>query len=86
MTAREKTKPAALFANGYWNGFTGRKKYSIACGKCSHSWQEKVPFVTSDIASVLCPCCGTQNVWSHAEFGRDFQKYLASRYRGRHSA
>ena len=61
----EVVKPAKLCANGLYNHFTGRKKYTITCGECSHRWPEKVPF-TVDTASALCPCCKVQNTWSHS--------------------
>jgi hypothetical protein len=72
MTGRARVKPTYLSANGIWNHFTGRKRYTIRCGACAHSWREKVPFSTGDVASALCPSCGAQNVWSHAEFERDY--------------
>jgi predicted RNA-binding Zn-ribbon protein involved in translation (DUF1610 family) len=63
---REQVAPK-LWGNGLWNHFTGRKRYTIQCGKCQHTWREKV-LLASDEASALCPSCGAQNVWRHSEF------------------
>jgi len=59
-------------ANGLWNVFTGRKKWTITCGKCSHTWQEKVPIV--EVCSAICPCCHEQNVWSAREFQEWYER------------
>ena len=61
----EVVKPAKLCANGLYNLFTGRKKYTITCGECSHRWPERVPF-TVDTVSAVCPCCKAQNTWRHS--------------------
>jgi rRNA maturation endonuclease Nob1 len=73
MTNREQVHPSYLGANGLWNIFTGRKKYTIVCGVCKHTFKDRVPFAT-DRASALCPCCGAQNTWSHNSFARDYDE------------
>lgn len=60
----------AVQANGFWNHFTGRKKWTITCGKCDHTWTEKVPI--KDISSAICPCCKSQNKWSAVAFERRY--------------
>jgi hypothetical protein len=79
---RKTTGPASIFANGLWNHFTGRKKYTIKCGECEHTWTDKVSFAT-DTASSLCPCCGAQNKWSHSQFERDYDRELRFRQASR---
>ncbi len=74
----EVVKPAKLCANGLYNHFTGRKKYTITCGECSHRWPERVPF-TVDTASALCPCCKAQNTWSHSLW---LKRYLEAKAAG----
>jgi len=58
--------PSNLRANGLWNHFTGKKKWEITCGKCEHTWSEKVPI--RKLCSAICPCCQTQNIWDADEF------------------
>ena len=62
----ERTAPRLLEANGLWNHFTGRKKWTITCGLCGHTWSEKVPI--REQCSAICPCCKAQNVWSASMF------------------
>lgn len=62
-----KVAPDSLWANGLWNHFTNRKKYTVKCGNCSHTYDDKVSFLTDD-ASSLCPACRAPNVWSHQTF------------------
>ncbi len=64
-------------ASGLWNHFTGRKKYTIECGNCKHTYRDKVPFTMSDRASSICPACRAQNVWSHSAFHRAYENTLA---------
>ena len=64
-----------LWANGLRNPFTNKKKYTIQCGNCKHTWDEKVPDLV-DEASAVCPSCGAQNMWSHSEFGRRYESWL----------
>lgn len=75
---RNKVHPADLLANGLWNPFTGRKKYTIRCGACEHSYDDKVPFNMGDTASSICFACGSQNIWSHGEFQRGYNRSLAA--------
>ena len=79
MNDRSTIHPAGTYANGLWNHFTKRKKYTIECGKCRHSWTEKVSFACGDKASAICPCCGSQNVWSHSEFERFYDLNMKKR-------
>ena len=67
---REKVTPEAIWANGLWNHFTGKKKWRITCGTCTHTWHEKVPI--HEPSSAICPCCGSQNVWSAEAFEREY--------------
>lgn len=60
--------PNCIEANGLWNIFTGKKKYTVTCGNCGHSYQDKVVFSTTDVASSICPGCNAQNRWSHSTF------------------
>lgn len=78
MIERKRIHPAHLLANGLWNHFTGRKRYSIRCGQCEHSYTDKVLFSTGDRASSLCPACGAQNVWSHSQFERDYNREIGA--------
>jgi hypothetical protein len=64
--------PRNLTTNGLWNHFTGKKKYIITCGKCNHTYKDKVYFENTDIASSKCPCCSEQNTWSHSEIVRRY--------------
>lgn len=67
------TEPNNLKANGLWNHFTGKKKYTIECGKCFFTWSDKVPFMT-DRAGSICPACGEVNTWSHSEWSSYYEK------------
>ncbi len=64
-----------LYSNGLWNPFTGKKKYTITCFKCRHSWVEKV-LARNDLASAVCPCCKVQNTWSHSAFGNYYDSVM----------
>lgn len=75
MIQRKVVPPAQLAANGLWNHFTNRKRYTVTCGSCSHSYRDKVPF-TVDTASSLCPCCGAQNTWSHSRWAASYERML----------
>jgi hypothetical protein len=77
MIERKRVAAAGYGGNGLWNIFTGRKKYSIVCGSCGHTWSDKVPFEAGDVASSICPCCGAQNIWSHSEFSKLYEKQIA---------
>ena len=70
------TTPHSITANGFYNVFTGRKKWTITCGKCLHTWTEKVPL--NEPASAICtnPNCRAQNTWSIASFARLYDKSL----------
>jgi len=68
--------PKYLTANGLWNVFTGNKKYNITCGNCSHTYKDKVPFSSGDIASSVCPCCNCQNIWSHSTWEKAYNTTL----------
>lgn len=59
-------------ANGFWNHFTGKKKWTIYCGSCGHAWREKV--IIQEWCSAICPNCGEQNVWSAYEFARKYNE------------
>ena len=63
-----KVKPTGLLANGFWNIFTGKKKYTITCGNCNFSYIDKVIFSMGDTANSICPSCNSVNIWSHTEF------------------
>lgn len=63
-----------VYANGFWNHFTGKKKWRIKCGKCSHGWSEKVPI--QEPCSAICPCCGAQNKWSAIAFQKAYEASL----------
>lgn len=65
-----KTTPKFLQSNGFWNNFTGRKRYIITCGQCGHTYKDKVYFSQGDEASSICPNCNAQNIWSHAKWER----------------
>jgi len=65
-----KTVTPRVSANGLWNHFTGKKKWTIYCGECGHAWTEKVPI--QERCSAVCPCCHTQNVWSASAFERAY--------------
>ena len=46
-------EPHSLEANGLCNPFTNKKNWRIACGKCRHVWDEKVPIREEVPACVL---------------------------------
>jgi hypothetical protein len=71
-----KTTTPRVEANGMWNHFTGMKKWTITCGECEHSWQQKVPI--HEICSALCPCCGAQNKWSAKDFEAEYNARFGS--------
>jgi hypothetical protein len=79
MIDRKRVDAAWYSGNGLWNVFTGRKKYTIRCGGCNHTWTDKVPFAAGDLASSICPCCGAQNTWSHLDFAVAYERQLAAR-------
>lgn len=54
-----KVHPRFLQANGLWNHLTEKKKWTITCGVCEHTWSEKVPI--HDLCSAICPACRTIN-------------------------
>ena len=68
--------PTELLANGLWNIFTGKKKYTIKCGKCNFAYKDKVIFDMGDIARSICPNCKIVNKWSHSGFNRYYNKML----------
>jgi len=68
----EKVTPNAIQANGFYNHFSGMKKWTITCDRCNHTWVEKVPIV--EPSSVVCPCCCTQNIWSIVKFEKEYNK------------
>lgn len=72
---RETVEPKRVFGNGLWNHFTGRKRYTVICGACGHSYRDKVPFVSNE-ASSLCPSCGARNRWSHSDFAKQYDQLL----------
>lgn len=65
------TSPFGLRANGLYNPFTNKKKWQITCGKCEHSFSEKL--IVNEICSAICPCCKTQNKWSYSLFMRIYK-------------
>ena len=65
--------PKSLVASGLSNPFTGKKKYTIQCGHCHHSYVDKV-LTNNDSASSVCPCCKRQNMWSHYSFAVEYEK------------
>ena len=71
-----EVKPTELFANGLWNIFTGKKKYTIECGKCNFSYTDKVIFNMGDTARSICPNCKSINKWSHSTFNRYYDKIM----------
>ena len=73
-----KTSPKTLQANGLWNIFSGKKKYIVTCGNCEHTYSDKVYFKSNDTASSICPCCNTQNTWSHSEWSKRYDSELES--------
>ena len=66
--------PKWIAANGLWNWFTGRKKYTITCGSCEHEFRVKVPFSQTDRAMGRCPMCGEVNAWSHSGWELRYEK------------
>jgi hypothetical protein len=71
----KRVKPRRLFANGLWNPFTHRKKYTVVCGECEHTFDEKVSFVT-DNATAVCPACGALNYWLHSDWQKSYDEQL----------
>ena len=71
-----EVKPSGLLANGFWNIFTGKKKYTITCGKCSFNYIDKVIFEIEDTARSICPNCKSINKWSHTEFEKFYDRQL----------
>ncbi len=71
--------PDRLYANGWWNILTGRKRYRIVCGnaKCAYIWRAKVPFGETDVAVSACPRCGMVNEWKHSEFRQKYDEHFA---------
>ncbi len=37
------------------------KMWTITCGRCRHTWREKLPINLH--ISAVCPCCLVQNFW-----------------------
>tara|TARA_Y100000034_G_C6807667_1_gene362780 strand:- start:46 stop:264 length:219 start_codon:yes stop_codon:yes gene_type:complete len=64
----------SIEANGLYNPFTGKKKWRITCGKCRHTWDEKVPI--QERCSAVCPSCKEQNVWSASRFQKAYDKQI----------
>jgi len=64
--------PTTIHGNGLYNHFTGRKKWTITCGACGHTWKEKVPI--HEPSSAICPCCKAQNKWSIVAFDAAYNK------------
>ena len=71
-----EVKPSGLLANGFWNIFTGKKKYTISCGKCNFNYADKVLFKTGDTARSICPNCKSINKWSHSKFQKFYDRQL----------
>ena len=71
-----ETRPYFLYANGFWNTFTGKKKYDITCGKCRFNYTDKVLFATGDTATSICPNCKSVNKWSHSKFQEFYDRQL----------
>jgi hypothetical protein len=59
--------PAKLWANGLWNPFTKRKRYTIQCGNCNHIYREYISFL-DDLAISKCTNCNTKNKWNHSDY------------------
>lgn len=75
----ETKAPRDLAANGLWNIFTKRKRYTVLCGGCPHTYRDKVSFDT-DRATSLCPACGTLNMWKHSDWQRHYDQEIAKRH------
>ncbi len=76
MGVRPTSLPTSLVANGLWNIFTGKKKYTIECGACNFTYTDKVIFNMGDAANSICPSCKNINVWSHSRFEKFYDRML----------
>ena len=43
--------PYHISANGLWNIFSGKKKWTVTCGNCHYTWSDKLPIV-EDITAI----------------------------------
>lgn len=68
-------RPKCLVANGLWNVFTNKKKYTITCGNCSHTYSDKVYFIIDD-ASSICPNCKKRNKWKHSAWEKTYNEQM----------
>jgi hypothetical protein len=68
--------PDSISANGLWNRFSGKKKWSVTCGRCEHTWSVKIPI--RDKCSGICPCCRAQNKWSSVSFALAYNKWIGN--------
>lgn len=66
--------PYIVSANGLCNIFTGRKKWTITCGNCHHTWVERVPIAKNCSAVCVNPNCRAQNVWPIAVFWQAYEQ------------
>ena len=71
--------PYAVSANGLWNPFTQRKRFTVTCGSCDHTYKDKVICQTDKLSSI-CPNCRRLNIWSLSVFTDRYEKYLQSRH------
>jgi len=71
--------PYHISANGLWNIFSGKKKWTVTCGNCHYTWSDKLPIV-EDITAI-CPHCKKLNGWSASAFQRMYNENLAMRKR-----
>lgn len=75
---RKQVTPKSISANGLWNPWTRRKRFSLECGDCDHTYDDKIP-IMGEAASSLCPCCGAQNKFSLAAWLKLYESNVAAR-------